>query len=39
MIDAAHAMLMAAEKNQVRLGLLTDISAACGSKVIYRRDR
>ena len=39
MLDAAHAMLMKAQRSQVRLALLTDISAACGSEVIYRGAR
>ncbi len=39
MIDAAHVMLMKARGNQVRLALLTDTSAACGSEVIYRGAR
>ena len=39
MIDAAHAMLMKARDSRVRLAVLTDISAACGSQVIYRGAR
>ena len=39
MIDAAQAMLGMARDNQVRLALLTDTSAACGSEVIYRGAR
>lgn len=35
MIQAAHAMLKVAQHNQVHLAVLTDISAACGSQVIY----
>jgi uncharacterized protein YbbK (DUF523 family) len=41
MVAAAHAMLALAREQQVHLALLTDISAACGSQVIYagpRRD-
>ncbi|MGI8751535.1 MAG: DUF523 domain-containing protein [Acidimicrobiales bacterium] len=42
MLSAAQAMLAAAQHHQVHLALLTDISAACGSQVIYlgaRADR
>jgi uncharacterized protein YbbK (DUF523 family) len=39
MIDAAQAMLKRAQDNHVRLALLTDVSAACGSQVIYRGAR
>jgi uncharacterized protein YbbK (DUF523 family) len=39
MIDAAQVMLMKARDSQVRLAVLTDISAACGSEVIYRGAR
>jgi uncharacterized protein YbbK (DUF523 family) len=39
MIEAAYAMLTLAQQNQVHLALLTDISAACGSQVIYRGPR
>ena len=39
MVDAAYAMLALAQHNQVHLALLTDISAACGSQVIYRGAR
>jgi uncharacterized protein YbbK (DUF523 family) len=35
MIDAAETMLRIAQANDVRLALLMDISAACGSQVIY----
>ena len=35
MLDAAYAMLMKAQDGDVRLALLTDISAACGSEIIY----
>ncbi len=35
MLGAARAMLTMARENQVRVALLTDISAACGSQVIY----
>jgi uncharacterized protein YbbK (DUF523 family) len=35
MLDAAQAMLRVAQENGVRLALLMDISAACGSQVIY----
>jgi uncharacterized protein YbbK (DUF523 family) len=35
MLDAARAMLRVAQGNDVRLALLMDISAACGSQVIY----
>jgi uncharacterized protein YbbK (DUF523 family) len=39
MLDAAQAMLTKARAADVRLALLTDISAACGSAVIYRGAR
>ena len=39
MIAAAHRMLEIARANQVRLAVLADISAACGSQVIYRGGR
>lgn len=39
MIAAAHVMLKRAQDNKVRLALLTDVSAACGSQVIYRGTR
>jgi uncharacterized protein YbbK (DUF523 family) len=39
MVEAAYAMLTLAQHNQVHLALLTDISAACGSQVIYRGAR
>lgn len=35
MIAAAHRMLKIAQANRVHLAILMDISAACGSKVIY----
>lgn len=35
MVAAARAMLEVAKENGVRLALLMDISAACGSQVIY----
>ncbi len=35
MRGAADAMLRVAQENDVRLALLTDISAACGTQVIY----
>jgi uncharacterized protein YbbK (DUF523 family) len=35
MLGAAQTMLRAAQENKVRLALLMDISAACGSQVIY----
>jgi uncharacterized protein YbbK (DUF523 family) len=35
MLGAAEAMLRVAQENKVRLALLMDISAACGSQVIY----
>jgi uncharacterized protein YbbK (DUF523 family) len=35
MLAAADAMLRVAQENNVRLALLMDISAACGSQVIY----
>ena len=34
-LEAARAMLRVAHENNVRLALLMDISAACGSQVIY----
>jgi uncharacterized protein YbbK (DUF523 family) len=39
MIAAARAMLETAQHNRVHLALLTDISAACGSQVIYQGPR
>jgi uncharacterized protein YbbK (DUF523 family) len=39
MLTAARAMLALALENQVRVALLTDISAACGSQVIYDGSR
>jgi uncharacterized protein YbbK (DUF523 family) len=39
MVAAAYVMLTLAQDNQVHLALLTDISAACGSQVIYRGAR
>ena len=35
MLGAAEAMVRVAQENDVRLALLMDISAACGSQVIY----
>jgi uncharacterized protein YbbK (DUF523 family) len=35
MVEAAHAMLALAQQHRVHLALLTDISAACGSQVVY----
>jgi uncharacterized protein YbbK (DUF523 family) len=39
MIRAALEMLAMAQDNEVHVALLTDISAACGSQVIYRGAR
>jgi len=39
MIAAAHEMLRRAQAHGARLALLHDISAACGSQVIYRGAR
>jgi uncharacterized protein YbbK (DUF523 family) len=39
MIAAAHRMLELARENAVHLAVLIDISAACGSQVIYRGAR
>jgi uncharacterized protein YbbK (DUF523 family) len=39
MLAAADAMLRVAQENDVRLALLMDISAACGSQVIYNGPR
>lgn len=39
MVDAATAMLEVAEHNRVHLAVLMDISAACGSQVIYLGSR
>jgi uncharacterized protein YbbK (DUF523 family) len=39
MIEAAYAMLAVARREQVGLAILMDISAACGSQVIYLGDR
>ncbi|HEY2051770.1 MAG TPA: DUF523 domain-containing protein [Caulobacteraceae bacterium] len=39
MIVAAHRMLHVARENDVHLAVLMDISAACGSQVIYRGAR
>jgi uncharacterized protein YbbK (DUF523 family) len=38
-VAAANAMLALAEREDVKLALLMDISAACGSQVIYLGDR
>ena len=35
MLGVAETMLRVAQKNDVHLALLMDISAACGSQVIY----
>jgi uncharacterized protein YbbK (DUF523 family) len=35
MLGAARAVLALAQQNDMRVALLTDISAACGSQVIY----
>jgi uncharacterized protein YbbK (DUF523 family) len=39
MMEAADAMLTIAQREAVQLALLMDISAACGSQVIYAGDR
>jgi uncharacterized protein YbbK (DUF523 family) len=39
MIAAARRMLQIVQENEVRLAVLMDISAACGSQVIYRGAR
>lgn len=39
MIAAAHRMLALARENEAHLAVLMDISAACGSQVIYRGAR
>jgi uncharacterized protein YbbK (DUF523 family) len=39
MLQAAQAMLKLAQHNDVHLAVLTDISAACGSQVIYLGSR
>lgn len=39
MIHAAEKMLQIAEQNKIELAILMDISAACGSQVIYRGHR
>ncbi|HEX4740181.1 MAG TPA: DUF523 domain-containing protein [Caulobacteraceae bacterium] len=39
MIAAAQRMLQVARENDVHLAVLADISAACGSQVIYRGAR
>ena len=39
MVGAAEAMVRVAQENDVRLALLMDISAACGSQVIYDGSR
>ena len=39
MVEAARQMLRIAQAHQARLALLQDISAACGSQVIYRGAR
>jgi len=39
MIAAAHHMLRLAQAHEARLAILQDISAACGSQVIYRGAR
>jgi uncharacterized protein YbbK (DUF523 family) len=38
-VEAARAMLDLAERQNVQLALLMDVSAACGSQVIYLGDR
>ena len=39
MVNAAHKMLALAQKENVHLALLLDMSAACGSQVIYDGNR
>lgn len=39
MIAAAHRMLEIAQENQAELAVLMDVSAACGSQVIYDGNR
>lgn len=39
MITAAHEMLRVARQNGADLAILMDISAACGSQVIYKGSR
>jgi uncharacterized protein YbbK (DUF523 family) len=39
MIEAAHMMLSVAQENEVELAVMMDISAACGSTVIYDGNR
>lgn len=39
MVEAAHQMLRVAKAHETRLAILQDISAACGSQVIYRGGR
>lgn len=39
MIEASHKMLEVAVENKVELAILMDVSAACGSQVIYNGNR
>lgn len=39
LISAAHQMLNLAQKEQIELAVMMDISAACGSQVIYNGNR
>lgn len=39
MIDAANKMLHVAQINSIEIAVLMDISAACGSQVIYNGNR
>lgn len=39
MIEALHKMLSIAQKENIELALMMDISAACGSQVIYSGNR
>ena len=39
MVEAAHKMLTVAQENEVELAVMMDISAACGSTVIYDGNR
>jgi hypothetical protein len=39
MIEASMEMLQIAQENQIELAIMMDISAACGSQVIYSGNR
>ena len=39
MIEASERMLKVADDNKIELAIMMDVSAACGNKVIYDRNR